>query len=72
MYKAITLALALSAPAAAITPRGAAAVTAPNAQAALKLRGGTLLVRIHLLPEPSSLESGDQKTAEKLQKYIRL
>ena len=41
MYKLPLLALALSAPAAAITPRGAAAATAPNARTALKLRGGT-------------------------------
>ena len=70
MYKAITLALALSAPAAPITPRGAAAATAPNAQAALKLRGGTFGFDAHQTGEQCGIEEPEKEVVKTIKTAV--
>ena len=70
MYKAITLALALSAPAAPITPRGAAAATAPNAQAALKLRGGTFGFDAHQTGEQCGIEEPEKEVVKTIKSAV--
>ena len=70
MYKAITLALALSAPAAAITPRGAAAATAPNARTALKLRGGTFGFDAHQTGEQCGIEEPEKEVVKTIKASV--
>ena len=73
MYKAIQLALAalaLTAPAAAITPRGAVAATAPNAQAALKLRGGTFGFDAHQTGEQCGIEEPEKEVVKTIKTAI--
>ena len=70
MYKAITLALALSAPAAAITPRAAAAATGPNAQAALKLRGGTFGFDAHQTGEQCGIEEPEKEVVKTIKSAV--
>ena len=73
MYKAIKLALAalaLTAPAAAITPRGAAAATAPNAQTALKLRGGTFGFDAHQTGEQCGIEEPEKEVVKTIKTAV--
>ena len=70
MYKAITLALALSAPVAAITPRGAAAATAPNARTALKLRGGTFGFDAHQTGEQCGIEEPEKEVVKTIKASV--
>ena len=73
MYKAIKLALAalaLSAPAAAITPRGAAAATAPNARTALKLRGGTFGFDAHQTGEQCGIEEPEKEVVKTIKSAV--
>ena len=70
MYKAIFAALALSAPAAAITPRGAAAATAPNARTALKLRGGTFGFDAHQTGEQCGIEEPEKEVVKTIKASV--
>ena len=70
MYKAIIAALALSAPAAAITPRGAAAAPAPNARTALKLRGGTFGFDAHQTGEQCGIEEPEKEVVKTIKSAV--